>query len=82
VSAASKYLKLKPRERKISPTTRKPLPTPDLSIEVFDVRVFEGGRNKGTIVCKQMKCEFPSGDLATDVGKLAQEWLDLKEINL
>jgi hypothetical protein len=50
---------------------------PDLCIEVFDVR-----GNTGTIYSKQMKCEFPSGDLAKDIGQLAKEWLDLREAYL
>jgi hypothetical protein len=47
---------------------------PDLCIEVFDVR-----GNKGTIYCKQMKCEFPSGNITKDVADLTREWLDLRE---
>jgi hypothetical protein len=65
-------------ERLLTPAMpRKGAVGPDLCIAVYDVK-----GNKGTIVCHQMKCEFPSGDLRKDVGKLAQEWLDLREAYL
>jgi hypothetical protein len=65
-------------ERLLTPGfTRKAPAPPELSIHVYDVV----GKS-GTIYSKQMKCEFPSGDLAKDIGKLAQEWLDLREAYL
>jgi hypothetical protein len=66
-------------ERALIPPFRRTVKVkaPDLCIEVFDVR-----GNTGTIYSKQMKCEFPSGDLRKDIAELAHEWLDLREAYL
>ena len=56
---------------------RKPPPAPDLTIELFDMK----GR-KGTIYCKEMKCEIHSGNVRKSVTELMQEWLDLREAYL